>query len=359
MLDTLQKMSGVTHKVVRDSKNVTQDLDRLVFRNEAKVSYNIQAKEMPVISLNDMAFIQQQNSIVFSAGQPVIWNRQQSTLPMSWQLYKNTIKQPGQNYTLQTLPTTSSAADFDVRQNQPDFMKMLRKRIDQAVLSEKCQTAYKEAFGYNDYDISKLSLDDWADDIMNFINEELRGDNELEDPEEDFYDDDEWEARIEDDEEFAQAMAEAAQKSMDGKECRYAGKRISRDDLYKYGNANHAWDETILNVYNEVRGDMEQDDKYFKVTPQGLCNLSGTVLIAKVSDAESSRWAKAFNQAAQDANSSVYAEATILEKDVKRLGSMVVTDAFYEFLTSLDSWTFARGRFEAEFKHQLELDEAD
>ena len=50
MLDTLQKMSGTTHRAFIDGKNVTRDLEKLFMKNEGKVSYSMSIKEVPVIS---------------------------------------------------------------------------------------------------------------------------------------------------------------------------------------------------------------------------------------------------------------------------------------------------------------------
>ena len=139
MLDTLQKMSGIHHVVMKDSKNVTKDLEKLVMATEGKVTYGFSAKEVPVITYNDMAFLTMRNAIVFRAGDPPIWNRNETILLMSWRLFKNTIKQPGKEYTLQTIPTLSTALDFDVRKNQPDFIKMWEKRREQALASDDAQ----------------------------------------------------------------------------------------------------------------------------------------------------------------------------------------------------------------------------
>ena len=113
MLDTLVKMSGIRHTTYSDSKTVTIDKERVFFQNEGKVSVQYQTKEEPVISFNDYAFIAPRNSIVIRAGDSPIWNRNQAILPMSWRLFKNTIIHPGHSYSLQTIPTLSSAIDFD------------------------------------------------------------------------------------------------------------------------------------------------------------------------------------------------------------------------------------------------------
>jgi hypothetical protein len=106
MLDTLQKMSGTTHKVFTNSKTITRDTEAVfqnISGNEGKVSYTMTAQEIPVISYNDMAFISERNSIVFRAGDSPIWNRNETILPMDWRLKQNNIKQPGKEYTFQTI----------------------------------------------------------------------------------------------------------------------------------------------------------------------------------------------------------------------------------------------------------------
>ena len=55
MLDTLEKMSGKTHRAYKNSKTVTRDMEKLVLPNEGKVSYTMQVQEIPVISYNDSA----------------------------------------------------------------------------------------------------------------------------------------------------------------------------------------------------------------------------------------------------------------------------------------------------------------
>ena len=93
MLETLSKMSGIRHKAYKESKTITQDQGSMVkmTKTEGKVSYTMTLKEEPVISYNDMAFISERNSIVFRAGDSPIWNRNETILPMSWRLFKNTI----------------------------------------------------------------------------------------------------------------------------------------------------------------------------------------------------------------------------------------------------------------------------
>ena len=170
MLDTLQKMSGTTHRSFTDQKTITRDAEKLLMQNEGKVSYTMQTKEVPVISYNDMAFINERNSIVFRAGDSPIWNRNETILPMSWRLFKDTIKKPGKEFSLQTIPTLSSAKDFDVRQNQPNFEFMVDKRVSQAASTFEAVEDYKRAYEIsNDDEISRLDSDVYAREIMSIV----------------------------------------------------------------------------------------------------------------------------------------------------------------------------------------------
>ena len=228
MLDTLQKMSGTTHKAFTNSKTITRDMEKIVMKNEGKVSYTMSVQEVPVISYNDMAFISERNSIVFRAGDSPIWNRNETILPMSWRLFKDTITAPGKEYSLQTIPTLSSAVDFDVRRNQPDFQKMLDHRMKQAVFADEAMALYRESYGYGDYDIERLDPDNYSDEIMDLINrlsyaadnpkqsnteEEMYEDFDLDDFEGDFEYVNDVEENVEQQKETANAQAQYDKKT--------------------------------------------------------------------------------------------------------------------------------------------------
>ena len=358
MLDTLQKMSGTTHRAYTDSKTVTRDMEKIWMKNEGKVSYTMTTREQPVISYNDMAFISERNSIVFRAGDSPIWNRNETILPMSWRLFSNTIVQPGKDYSLQTIPTLSSAIDFDVRRNQPDFRKMLDKRMQQAIVAPQAKETYQTAYGYTDYDIDKQDPDVYADEVMDLINRIIRSQN-LE-SEADAYDEDaeyeqefdsEWDDQIEDNPEQAIATAEQEAKYKAHTAKIYAHGMLSKDDLVSMGDKiNHALDKDIINAYNEVKSYMWRDTDYFVNKNGTLCGTDGTVYIKSINASDD--LAK-LNDAAKDGDSNVFAEGDIKGDDLKAIGSYEVTDDFYRFLVSLDSWKFAKGKFDNEMYHQL------
>lgn len=354
MLDTLQKMSGVTHKTFTDSKTVTQDKERIWMQNEGKVSYTSTTREMPVITYNDFAFIAERNSIVLRAGDSPIWNRNETILPMSWRLFKDTIEHAGHEYTLQTIPTLSSALDFDVRKNQPNFEQMVNKRQAQACMAGTAKEMYQKAYGYSDYQISQLDPDNYSDDVMCLINDMIRiskkedgqrspamqqadADMDVMAPE-----------NLEENEEVLAAINQAAQEQAVQSKPQYAGNMICKDDLVaKIGGVSHAYDSDIIKAYIEVRSDMYTDKRYFMAKPsdRGLYSSTGVPYILEASQSAS---LQSLNDAAKSDKSKVYADGPVKPSELKEINSFEVTDEFYKFLVSLDTWNFAKGRFERE-----------
>ena len=359
MIDTLQKMSGTTHRVYKDSKTVTRDAERLFMQNEGKVSYTMNVREEPVIKYNDMAFIDPRNSIVFRAGDSPVWNRNETILPMSWRLlHANPIKQPGKEYDLQTVPSLSTAREFDVRRNQPDFIKMLDKRMSQAYEAEICMKNYQNAYGYSDYEVEQLDPDVYADEILDMINMYLRSKNdafegEIEDFDyvdapDDIFDDMEENTEVKDS--VAQKMQEQAARD----KAIYAHGMVSKSDLIVGPNPTHNLDKEIIKAYLDVKGKMEQDSGYFKVVNGSLCGIDGTKYIVRADDSEDLR---ALNAAAKSSSSTVYSEGDVSNKDIQQFGSFVVTDAFIHFLVGLPRWDFADGEFDRAMAKLMCVDE--
>lgn len=387
MIETLSKMSGVRHRTYTDSKTITRDMQAIVkmTQNEAKTSYTMTTKEEPVISYNDMAFISPRNSIVFRAGDSPIWNRNETILPMSWRLFKNTITQPGKNYTLQTIPTLSTAMDFDVRKNQPNFAKMLEKRMSQAYIADEACKSYQEAYGYSDYDIAQLDPDNYSDEIMDLIystlnpeevkeaiqqqaegeevqhtdeelkeqfdymfgNQDTKGSNLNAD--QDIYNEFD---HIEENTEQLSATAVQAAKIQESQAMRYAGRTISRDMLVSIaGQPNHSLDEAIIRIYKDIRPKMENDTEYFRFSDGNLCGLDGRIYIKNNTKTDN---IEAINEAAKDKHSRVFADNDMNSSDAKAIGSYEVRDAFLHFLVSFPkAWPFADGEFETRMKREI------
>ena len=363
-LEMLQKMSGTTHKSYVDSKTVTRDNQRLFMQNEGKTSYTMSTKEEPVISMNDMLFIPPRNSMVFMAGDSPVWNRNEMVLPMSWKLHADTIKQPGKVYTFQTLPTLSNAKDFDVKQNQPDFFKMVAKRMKQALTVNDAKEIYKKIMGYDEADLTKLDIDAYSDDIMNIVNAKLHeADNEdkelnsvdkvdldipeSEDPNDwEIYDeygvDNDFADNLEDNEDVINATAKAAAMESENEELRYAGGRLSINSLGSKGCINRQHDAMFSAIYNKIKIVMQSDTKYFSAQGDNLLSADSSKVYIKVSDV--SEAINTITEASKNPNSSVYADGEVSDNIH---GSYTITKDFYDFLTSLDDWNdIAGGKFE-------------
>ncbi|MCB5280379.1 type IV secretory system conjugative DNA transfer family protein [Arthrobacter sp. ES1] len=365
MIDTLQKMSGTKHRAYTDSKTVTKDMERLLMQTEGKVSYTMSVKEEPVISYNDMAFISERNSIVFRAGDSPVWNRNETILPMSWRLFKDTIQHAGHDYTLQTIPTLSSALDFDVRLNQPDFTKMLAKRMAQAERAPEAKELYQAAYGLSDYEITRLDPDVYSDEVMGLIEsmawEELGIDpGNLEEFDAEAYDasfmfnDDEFEENTE--------VLEATARRMEEMELMgqkiYAGSTISRDMLVNPdGSAlRNTLDAEIVAAYKAARPHLERDTRHFAVGGDGsLRSRDGQVTyISRIDESEALREAQ---RASRDDSSRVFAEDD-LEADLGTISTFLVHGEFYEFLGGLDTWQgLAQGEFDREMSVQMRVRE--
>lgn len=364
MLQQLETMSGKTHRAYRDSKTITKDKERLMMQNEGKITYTISTKEVPVISYNDMAFISERNSIVFRAGDSPIWNRNETILPMSWRLFQNTIIQPGKDYTLQTIPTLSSALDFDVRKNQPDFFKMWEKRKTQAHYVEKVKKAYQEAYGYTDYQISQMDPNIYSEELMSLVNQIIREKvedetdvqvDEIKDADEIMnmlYETDS--SLLEDNDEQFEETARKEQEYKEANKARYAGGMLSRSDLMGMdGSINDAIKPYIVKAFRECRAAMFNDMNFMDKGDGCLYSADGILYINKQDMSESLR---EINRAVKDKSSRAYAEGEINDEDLNELQGYTVNDAFIRFLCKQDSWSFAKGQFDNAMRKLLSAD---
>ncbi|WP_329142716.1 type IV secretory system conjugative DNA transfer family protein [Streptomyces sp. NBC_01456] len=359
MIETLEKMSGKTHRSYRDSKQISQDLDKVIGgKTEGRVSYTMNTKEEPLISYNDMAFLSPRNSIVFRAGDAPIWNRNQTILPMSFRLLGNTIKHPGHTYSLQTIPTLSSAMDFDVRMNQPDFVKMLEKRMRQAVKAADAKAQYKEIYGYQEVDIERLDPDVYADEVMEVITTMTTVDEGQDpnapvvvDPDEyegmSMFDEDQFIENVE----VGVAVAESQAVSAERRRLLYAEGTISKEMLVNPdGSAKvKSLDIEIGEAYKSAQTELEQDREHFSVGGDGeLRSADGSqTYISQIRSDAYAHAARRINGHVNDEDSRVFAEEDVTEDDLKSLATVKVHSAFYQYLASLPSWeVLADGRFD-------------
>lgn len=406
MIEKLSKMSGTTHNVYKDSKTITQDMNKVGFKTEGKVSYTMTDKEEQVISYNQLAYLQPKNSIVFPASRPPVWNRNEMILPMSFRLFKNTIQHFGHKYSLETIPTLSSALEFDVRLNQPDFVKMLNHRMKQATHVDTAEAMFREAYGYDDYQMSLLDPDVLSSDIMDVVDrviereaylngsdgsdDEATAEHEqmiaemgdLPDPPQlpamndavfASYEDDDAGANMlladaTDNDELAAEVAELSEAEAEDAALNYAGGRVSKSMLVTGGRVVHNLDREIIAAYRECRNAIDMDSglvvdetgQLFDVRPLSDRGAGGhfethssgseRTLLVEVRD-ESADLAK-LQAASQDADSRVYvdeADADVADAFGDEINGMRVTDDFIRMLYREDDWTFiADGYFESE-----------
>ncbi|MBK3588452.1 hypothetical protein JHN49_34045 [Streptomyces sp. MBT57] len=350
MIETLEKMSGKTHRSYRDSKQISQDLDKVIGgKTEGRVSYTMSTKEEPLISYNDMAFLAPRNSIVFRAGDAPIWNRNQTILPMSFRLLGNTIKHPGHTYSLQTIPTLSSAMDFDVRMNQPDFVKMLGKRMGQAVKAADAKAQYKEIYGYQEVDIERLDPDVYADEVMEVITTMTTVDQGRDPHDPVVVDPDEYAGMgMFDEDQFIEfvevgvAVAESQAASAERQRLLYAEGTISKEMLVNPdGSAKvKSLDIEIGEAYKSAQTELEQDREHFSVGGDGeLRSADGTqTYISQIRSDAYANAVRRINGRVNDRESRVFAEGDVTEEDLKSLATVKVHSAFYQYLASLPSW---------------------
>lgn len=365
LLETLEKMSGKRHVAYRDSKTITKDVQKLAFGTEGKVSYTMSVKEEPVISYTDMNSIAERNSVVFRAGKLPIWNRNEMIPPMSWQLFEGAPVHAGHEYTLQTIPTLSTAMEFDVRQNQPNFETMLTRRLAQARYTASATKMYNEAFDYSDFDVSRLDPNLYAEGVMEvvdrLVNKELHSD---EDAEAEFEDMDygNMNAMVDavPNEAFFDAAAQVEQ-SVEYTAKIYADHQLSRDDFIFTAPTGtggalrpngvrevEGLRRVLANAYHRNKGEFARDSN-FVVTDSGELYKAG----------ESERWISieslgtdGFNEAMVDANTRVFGEEPIEDQT-----EYVVSDDFIKYLISLDSWVdIANGTFEKEVARAMRDD---
>lgn len=360
MIETLEKMSGKTHRTHASSKQITENLDKVVGgKTEGAISRTWQTEEEPLIKYNDMAFLSPRNSIVFRAGDSPIWNRNETILPMSFKLLRTSSKMvhPGHEYSLQTIPTLSSAMEFDVRMNQPDFVKMLEKRMNQAIKAADAKAQYAEIYGYREVDIERLDPDVYSDEVMEVVTT-MTAVDEGQDPNAPVVvDPDEYEGMMifdedsfVDDVEVAAAAAESEAARKERARTIYAEGTIGKDMLINPdGSAKlKTLDVEIGEAYKAAQVELERDHAHFSVGGGELRSADGTVTyISSMRSSAYSDAARRINGQIGDAGSRVYAEQDVTEEDLRSLATVKVHAGFYQYLASLPTWeVLADGEFD-------------
>lgn len=380
LLSVLQSISGIKHNAYTDSKTVTWDPKKVINSVDSKVSETTSVKEMPVIKKNDMLLIPYANSIVFGHGYP-IWNRNQLSMPFAYALLKNQLHDlhAKEKLTLNTIPSNNNTMDFDLLGNQPNFIKMVQKRVEQARLVPKMMYRYRKVHGKNghmlsDDDMAKLNQDEVAKEIMYEVNKELRKKHEtvknnikksnaiknntssslshniqamaaMSDESDDEVDAD-LEAAFNDYQEntdFTQSRAEEDNKEKFAKAGVYAGGKVSKYDVIQ-GNVDDEIVKAIYELRSAIKGNgdavlhMDEDNN--------IVSADGTLFVKNNSQDEQELEEKLNTQeiAGQRPDSG---DATSMYE---------IQPAFREYLAGLDSWgNILQGRFEREFEHVYAL----
>lgn len=280
MIEQLSKMSGKKHERHVNNINITKDEAKFVNNNNSLVNESYAMEEVPVISETDLLQIPSNNSIVFGHGNP-IWNRNQTALPMAYQLFdkKKSLFDPYQNYTIQNIPTINNTMDFDSVANIPNFYKMVEKRVMQAQLTRKLTDNYMQANKLDEDSFNKINSNDRSLELMSGINKymNINGLNATGGI---------VETRSEDNQEFIKEKDDAKNKKAEKEQKRFAGNKISRDDLFINNvQINHEYDEEIVLTYSQLINDFKRDKSQFKVNESGtLKDAQNRVLISSARD---------------------------------------------------------------------------
>lgn len=354
MIRTLEGMSGKTHIAAINGKTITRDIERLFFANEGKVGYNVTVQEVPVITYNDMAFIPARNSIVFRAGSTPIWNRNETILPMSWRLFKDTIEMPGRKFSLQTIPTMSSVLDFDLKNNQPDFEAMLRQRMEEAYAVDAVREDYMSAFGYTDADLTRMDIDVYSEDLMRLLRDTMKakkammeeyaqaGDDGLS------VDEDVLEGLSENTEQV-ELNRQNAEKQADLSRGRYAGGRLSREQvLDPTASVTMAIQTAYAKTYpyfGRLGRDLRLEGE------RGRCLFRGDEELVHFSMEQY----LALKEAAKTVDSRVYDAGEPIGEADELFGGYTIHPGFYELLASMPNWaSIAGGLFDKTVAKELD-----
>ena len=355
MIHTLEGMSGKTHIVKKTGKTVTRDLERLFLANEGKIGYNSSVQEVPVITYNDMAFIPERNSMVFRAGSPPVWNRNETILPMSWRFFKDTIEMPGRKFSLQTIPTMSSVLDFDLGNNQPDFEAMLRQRMEESYGVDEVRQKYLDAFGYTESDAAKLDADVLAEDLMRLLRDTQRakkaeaGEYAAHADEEDPYPEDDVLAGMTENTEQAAVNAGYARKQADLEKKRYAGGRLSREQIL---DATDTVSYAITAAYAGTYQYFGRLGRGIRLDGDGGRSLfMGDEELVHFDMAQY----QALKEAAKKADSKIYDNGERVGFADELFGGYTVYPAFYKFLAEFPNWSgIAGGQFDRAVAEELD-----
>lgn len=341
MIDSLVKLSGITHNIRIETETVSINEAKMVNANDSVISVQKTLKEEPVLKFNDFLYISKSpnSSIVFRAGDFPIWNRNNLALPMSWRLFQNQPEVLNRKFSLQTIPTLSTASEFDVRKNQPNFYKLLEKRVKQARLVPELIEKYQEMHEYSDYQMEMLDPDVFADEIMDAVNQCLEAggwDNEDENSD--------WTISAEENEYLEQFAKEIPdwEEMIGSNEKQYGNGTLSLNDIYpqKVMDAVIA-QKVIAEAYKNSLGGFRHDDN-FVVKGENLYSVQGEPYVVQSKFLQKEDLSNVSDEHA-------HKKEAIENFEKESENEFVVHEAFIKYLISLDDWKeIAKGQFDKE-----------
>lgn len=320
-------MSGTRHVAYIDSKTVNVDKNRIVSQTDERISYTMATKEVPLISYNDMANIAECNSMIFRIGGTPIWNRNQMALPMSHCIHKNQINVSGKKFTLLTVPTTSSALEFDLNAMVPDFDAMLEQRLAEYETVDDAKYVYKEQTGLSDAEINHMDADVYATEIMSIVNALI---NQRKAEDEANGKKAESSLHVTENKDIKEAMKEEEAKHEEENLQRYANGKLSRKDIIKSGDA---YLDIFYQAFMETRDDWMQNPNVIYDT-NSLRTRDGRILIDFNSQAMK-EYEEKMIEAAKKNNTKVYTEDDGSNSGVM---SVEIRHEFITWLCELESW---------------------
>ena len=305
MLEILQGLGGQRYRIEHDSLTTTTDMYKIVATVDGKQSRGKSVKEVPVISKNDMLRVNKGDLMVFGKGDP-IWNTNQCAMPYAFELvHKDALNDwdDPKEYTMQTVPTTASTMDFDILNNQPNFINMVSKRCVQAKKTKDKLELFKQYNTINgrpltDDDLSRMDSESLAKEIMRSVNQQINFNDHVKEvkSKEPSYDEDDivelsdlstddlaqkMNDSAEENTEFYEGMYEADKLHDDLHSLIYADDQISKYDLIR--DPSDELNDALAYGYVQLLDDFKNSDNY-TVSDDGSLYLGSTLMIKSLSE---------------------------------------------------------------------------
>lgn len=339
-------------------------------QKDPTVSYNYSTEQENVIPKNAFMSMPMANSIILTAGHSTIWNRDETIMPMSWKLiWTDGITDKGNEYAINTMPTTSTAKEFDVLRNVPDFEAMLKERIAQATVIDDAKLRYMDKNALDEAGIRQLDADITAGEIMDVANDLVKEEDKMMS---------DIQMTIQKGREWKEPMQKAQggdhgsyededgnvhtinndgikkQKERDTKKNKLCG--LCTETEVRSMAGDHVFEAMINGSLREIAGDPDN----FTIDSSGNISINGFGQIAHIPSKEDAMmWAQLFDAAKDQDNPHVFAENTDLGDVTTRLD---VDPRFINFLLGVPDERFrtmAGGAFYDFIRSDLDMNKSN